>query len=344
MNIYVDEAGLFVPPRTGHRYSLVLALIIPTANEEELLYEFLRLRDQWPHKAVEIKGSKLNESQSAEVLRLLAVYSVIAEYRVIDMALHPKPVVDEFKLRQASALTEHLTAEHSVAVRQRMHQDAEIVRSMANQLFIQSFITIDLILETLHTAINYFAQRLPRELGQFRWTIDGKDRSPTRMEEIWTALILPIGQARSAQEPFAKVEGFDYGHFSPYEIMESTADEEMRKHLEWMRSALPFRKQVSGDLRCIAARKILNEDRKFADSRSNLGLQLADIAASIICRAYNGNLQLPGWRDASKLLVRKKIAPILQIGKAAHYRRGLESRAAAVWRQLDAKSQAMVLE
>src|SRR6266508_4330643 len=28
MNIYVDEAGLFVPPRTGHRYSLVLALII----------------------------------------------------------------------------------------------------------------------------------------------------------------------------------------------------------------------------------------------------------------------------------------------------------------------------
>jgi len=34
----------------------------------------------------------------------------------------------------------------------------------------------------------------------------------------------------------------------------------------------------------------------------------------------------------------------LQIGKAAHYRRGLESRAAAVWRQLDAKSQAMVLE
>jgi hypothetical protein len=25
MNIYVDEAGLFVPPKTGHRYSLVLA-------------------------------------------------------------------------------------------------------------------------------------------------------------------------------------------------------------------------------------------------------------------------------------------------------------------------------
>ena len=68
MNIYVDEAGLFVPPKTGHRYSLVLALVIPTANEEELLYEFLRLRDGWPNKAVEIKGSKLNESQAAEVL------------------------------------------------------------------------------------------------------------------------------------------------------------------------------------------------------------------------------------------------------------------------------------
>jgi hypothetical protein len=344
MNIYVDEAGLFVPPKAGHRYSLVLALIIPTANEEEVFYEFLRLRDEWPEKAVEIKGSKLNESQSAEVLRLLAGYRVIAEYRVIDMALHPKPVVDEFKLRQASALTEHLTTEHSDDVREKMHQDAEIVRSMANQLFVQAFITIDLILETLHTAINYFAQRLPTELGQFQWTIDGKDRSLTRMEEIWSALILPIGQARSAQEPFAKVEGFDYRHFSPYEIVESTADEGTRKHLEWMRSALPFRKRVPSDLRCIAASKILNEHRKFSDSRSNLGLQLADVVASTICRAYNGNLQLPGWRDASKLLVRKKIAPISQIGKAAHYRRGLESRAAGVWRQLDANSQAMVLE
>jgi hypothetical protein len=344
MNIYVDEAGLFIPPKIGHRYSLVLVLIIPTANEEELLYEFLGLRDGWPNKAVEIKGSKLNESQAAEVLRLLAVYSAIAEYRVIDMALHPKPVVDEFKVRQASALTEHLTDEHSLAVRQRMHQDGEIIRSMPNQLFIQAFTTIDLILETLHTAINYFAQRLPRELGQFRWTIDRKDQSPTRMEEIWTALILPIGQARSAQEPFAKVEGFDYSHFAPYEIVESTAHEQMRKHLERMRSTLPFRKRIPGELRCIAAGKILNNDRKFAHSRSNLGLQLADIAASIICRAYNGNLQSPGWRDASKLLARKKTAPILQIGKAAHYRRGLESRAAAVWRQLDANSQAMVLE
>ena len=95
---------------------------------------------------------------------------------MIDMALHPKQVRGvEFKLRQASALTEHLTTEHSDDVRQKMHQDAEIVRSMANQLFVQAFITIDLILETLHTAINYFAQRLPTELGQFQWTIDGKD-------------------------------------------------------------------------------------------------------------------------------------------------------------------------
>jgi hypothetical protein len=117
MNIYVDEAGLFVPPKAGHRYSLVLALIVPTAREAELLYEFLRLRDEWPHKAVEIKGSKLDENQTAQVLRLLARYGVIAEYRVIDMALHSTAVVDEFKLRQASALTEHLSEEHSVAVR-----------------------------------------------------------------------------------------------------------------------------------------------------------------------------------------------------------------------------------
>jgi hypothetical protein len=343
MNIYVDEAGTFVPPKRGHLYSLVLALIIPTAREAELFYEFLRLRDVWPCQAVEIKGRTLNEEQAAQVLRLLAIYGVIAEYCVIDMALHRTAVIDDFKLRQASALTEHLSSEHSAAVQQRLHEDAQIVRSMANQLFVQAFLTIELILETLDTAINYFAQRLPEELGQFRWTIDGKDRTPTQMERIWTTFILPIGQVRSSRHPFAKVEGFDYSHFAKYEIDESTADEEMRKHFKWMRSALPFSKPAPTELRCIAARKILNEERTFADSVSNLGLQLADMVASIICRAYNGHIQLPGWVAVSNLLVRKRAAPIVQIGKAAEDYAGLESHAAKVWRQLDANSRAMVL-
>ena len=52
---------------------------------------------------------------------------------------------------------------------------------------------------------------------------------------------------------------------------------------------------------------------------SNLvpNIQLADIAASTLCRALNGHLQPSGWEPAAQLLIREKEAPFMQIGKAA---------------------------
>src|SRR5271170_4028153 len=67
MRIYIDEAGPFLPPQSPRSlFSLVLSLIIPSSIEQELFYEFLRLRDTWPNQSVEIKGSSLNESQAAQ--------------------------------------------------------------------------------------------------------------------------------------------------------------------------------------------------------------------------------------------------------------------------------------
>jgi hypothetical protein len=59
------------------------------------------------------------------------------------------------------------------------------------------------------------------------------------MEQLWSTLILPFGVPRSALRPYAKLEGFDYSHFAKYEIDEDTADEKMRRHLQWMRENLP---------------------------------------------------------------------------------------------------------
>jgi len=345
MNIYIDEAGPFIPPKGTRRYSLILAVVIPSATETELFYQFLRLRDSWPQQVIEIKGSKLNEDQAAQVMALLAAHGVIVEYYAIDMALHPDEVIDEFKKRQADAITANLTAEHAEAVVRRLHDDAEALRRLANPLFVQAFVTIQLTLDMLDVAINYHAQRRPDELGRFAWTIDRKDRSVTEMEQLWSTLMLPMGESRSALRPYAKVEGLDYSHFAKYEIDETTADEEMKRHLKWMRETLPSSKPRTDPLRCIDAKRIWTGDRAFEDSANNLGLQLADIAATTLCRALNGNLQQQGWEPISKLLIRKKAAPFLQIGKAATGQHPpLEPHAAKVWRTLDAKSQAMVLE
>ena len=129
------------------------------------------------------------------MLDILAEHNVIAEYYAIDMSLHPKVVIDEFKQRQAAAITANLTSEHAEAVVRRLHEDAEGIRRLANPLFVQAFISIKLSLDMIDVAMNYYAQRQPSELGEFAWTIDRKDRAVTEMEQLWSALMLPMGES-----------------------------------------------------------------------------------------------------------------------------------------------------
>ena len=219
MKIYVDEAGVFIPPTGRRRHSLVLALVVPTETEPDLLYQFLRLRDSWPEQAIEIKGSRLNEGQAAQVADLLAAHDVIAEFRGIDMQLHPSVIIDEFKERQAVALTENLTPRHPEGIVRSLRQAAQGIRALSNPLFVQAFLTIQLILNMLDVAINYHAQRRPSELGRFAWVIDRKGHSITQMEQLWSTLILPFGESWSAQRPLAIVEGFDYSHCASHQIV-----------------------------------------------------------------------------------------------------------------------------
>jgi|SRR5665213_682595 len=90
MRIYIDEAGGFVvpPPTRLHSFSLVLALAFPSASEADLFNEFLRLRDGWPIRGVEIKGSTLDESRAAQVIDLLCRYNVLVNFFALDMTTH----------------------------------------------------------------------------------------------------------------------------------------------------------------------------------------------------------------------------------------------------------------
>src|ERR1700687_1995435 len=154
MRIYIDEAGGFVvpSPTKQHSYSLVLALVVPTTIEPELFYGFRPLRDGWPNPQVEIKGSKLNESQAAELIALLGRYDVLVNFFTIDMAAHGNSLTDDFKARQADAITAHLTPEHRESLIAELRADADKMRSMPNQLFLQAFLMISLVLEAIQEA------------------------------------------------------------------------------------------------------------------------------------------------------------------------------------------------
>ena len=305
MRIYIDEAAFLPPNPPRSLFSLVLALIIPTAIENDLFYEFLRVRDTWPNQYVEIKGSSLDESQAAQVINLVLRYDTLVQFIALDANTHPDPMVEDFKNRQADCVTANITREHQPGLIQDLHQLGEAVRAMPNQLFLQAFATWEVIFRTIREGMLYFVQRQPNELGDIAWVIDRKDRTITQMEETWSTLILPLSESAFAKEPLISFKGEDYSYFhARYGFTEATADADLLRHTRWLTS-LYGKPAMTKDSAGINVKLLLTEQRAFQDSRDSLGLQLSDMLAAILRRAFNDRLQFAGWKDFGGLLVRQ---------------------------------------
>jgi hypothetical protein len=345
MRIYIDEAGLFVPPKPPRSsYSLVLALVVPSAIEGELFYEFLRLRDTWPNQRVEIKGSSLDESHAAQLISLLLRYDVLVEFIALDTNTHPDALTLDFKNRQADAVTANITREHHPGPIPHMHALGEAVRAMPNQLFLQAFATWELIIRTIREGTLYYVQRQPAELGDIGWVVDRKDRTITEMEKTWSTLILPMGESAFGKEPLGGIEGEDYSYFdSRYGVNEATADPETLSHLQWVNSVYG-RSEEEGDRAPIDAKKLLSEQLTFEDSRDSLGLQLADMLAAILRRALNSRLQLSGWQDFGGLLIRHRNpgTGFIQLGNSN--RTDMVGHVAEICKVLDGKAKGMLVQ
>jgi hypothetical protein len=345
MRIYIDEAGPFVPPNPPRSlFSLVLALIIPTAIEKDLFYEFLCLRDTWPNQNVEIKGSSLDESQAAQVISLLLRYDTLVQFIALDANAHPDPVVEDFKNRQADAVTANITREHHPGPIPHLHQLGEAVRAMPNQLFLQAFATWELIIKAIREGMLYFVQRQPQELGDIGWVIDRKDRTITQVEDTWSTLILPLIENAFAREPVIRIMGEDYSYFdSRYGFTEATADPEMLRHSRWLSSVYGKPTRVNDSVG-VDLNLLLTEQRTFQDSRDSLGLQLSDMLAAILRRALNDRLQFPGWKDFGGLLVRHWQAGdgFIQLGRGGDI--PMLGHAAKVCQVLHATAKDMIAE
>jgi hypothetical protein len=345
MRVYIDEAGAFVVPAStkDSSYSLVLAVALPSSTEAELFKEYLLLRSGWPNPEKEIKGSKLNEHQAAQIISLISRYDVLVNYYAIDMASHGDRLVTDFKLRQAAAVVANLTSEHQSELVSQLSGFADYIRGMANQLFVQAFLTVNLVLEAVQELTLYYVQRQPRELGSIAWIVDRKDRTITQMEDMWTALILPWSESHFARKPLLSPIGADFSHFDArYGITPGKSDEEMSRHLEWLYKTYNLR-PPSGSEKSLDAKRLLTEQLEFLDSRDSPGLQLADMLAAILRRALMKHLQLSGWQNFGRLLTSKPNSPFLRLGGPEGIPPKVKGRAAYVYQVLKSKAKPMIL-
>jgi hypothetical protein len=56
---------------------------------------------------------------------------------------------------------------------------------MPPQLYVQCVLMSELVATAIEDNLMYFAQRRPRELGKFEWTVDAKDPVRVSPQEAW---------------------------------------------------------------------------------------------------------------------------------------------------------------
>ena len=260
---------------------------MPSSQQVAVRRAFRNLKRGLGFGGNEVKGSSLSEYQAAQVTSLLRDYDVILEAVVVDAGEHADQQVTEFKLKQADRLMTHVTRDHQPTLIQDVLAMQELMRTLPNQLFLQAFCMWQLIPRLLETATMYYSQRRSAELGSFVWRVDAKDESVTAMEHIWTTLIGPLITTKSPDAPMGMIPGADYSYFERFDTEPLDGSKRM-----------PGRQYTD-------MKKVLRDDFEFVTSRRDLGIQMADILASVLTRALNGTLQKPGWKGMGPLLIHR---------------------------------------
>jgi hypothetical protein len=297
IHVYIDESGAFIPlERRKSKVSGVVALFCSSRVINDMLAEFTRLARSFPASHGEVKGSRLNEGQVAAVIALVEKYDGLVEAQVIDSGWHKDRDLLAFRMKQADNIGRHAAKNPDGKIRELAARLQANVEAMSNQLFMQAWMMFPLVERVMQTAIWYYSLNAPRELGGFDWTVDAKEAGGmTAAEDFWTKFVVPYAQ--NHMKPLRLLPDGD--HSALESLM--TVDPEGKTGLS-----------IPG---------VLTDHLAFKDSASECGLQLVDIIASAITRAFNGTLGEAGWHRLPYLLAGTE-SQVIQYGRMVLRKRG----------------------
>lgn len=325
MIIFIDEGGHFTP---SAGISVLCSLSIPHSLLDAARATLADLTGRWPRKGGELKGGLLNKWHLTALTTALFQHDAILQCIGTDVSLEDQEQIASHKRRQCEGITKHLLPTHPADLREQVTALRATLERMPNQLYVQFVLLSDLVLTTAERDAMYFAQRRPSELERFEWVIDAKDpKRVTVQEEWWRQTLGPLGESKSRQRPFGRIDdpAFDYSYFDKIYRFE--------KELWWPDRP---RERVNG----IDVAKLISGSVSFSDSRSDILLQAIDILANFMRRSMNGEIEdTDVYRQLGRLQILTKRGGSLQAMEFAsfsnrpRYRKGLGKIAGIMTRQ-----------
>lgn len=331
MHFFIDESGSFIRNESGESaISCVGVLILPGRFVDEALTGFKTLSQDWPKSENgEVKGSKLDEAQIAQLCGFLIQFQAIFEVSVLDLNASEEVDVCAHRARTAEALTVGLTDEHRSELKQGVWQLRHQLEKIPLQLYAQTTALTDLVWRAFQHGQLFYCQRLPGELANYIWQIDAKEKKgPTSYEEWWRTCVMPLLQSRSLREPAKMLRGGNYSAYLRKFPLEA-APAYLEPHLP------AGKKGKFHDLGSIFG------NIKFQDSLIEPGIQIADVLTNAIRRGLSGRLQEKGWRAAGRLLIHSSRGAIV-VNSFSSESKTLKRAYAPIVRELNKGGQNMI--
>lgn len=281
MNVYIDESGSFVfHPKEGS-WSVVVAVCCPESSRKSIFGVVNQLRRKHGNPGGEVKLPKLGERAYLRFLEELSSHEFVMFASATDSGLNSPDRVQAHQLAAVEDIRSNIPRMKFEGGRIGTALLADQLESLSPQLYVQLVTQIDLAYDVIARAINFYVQRKPVSLREFRWRVDQKNTSKTVFEEVFEKMAPPLLQARSIREPMMYIRQFDYRDLAAYEFAPGKGPDYLQTEY-----GLP---PMDG----LNVQKLFRGNLKFVDSVASEGVQVADLLASGLRRALKGNFDDP---------------------------------------------------
>lgn len=258
-----------------------MAVATPEASRQDLEKLCERLRRAHGGHSGEVKLPQLGETGYKRFLDELADIDMAFFATATDSGLNAPVLVEAHRAAQVADIRSNIPRMRFEGGRIGLSLLADQVESLPNQLYVQLICQVNLLDDVMRRGINYYVQRHPATLREFRWRVDQKNTTKTTFEEAFEKIAPPLLQSRSIREPLFRVKGFDYRYFAAYEFAEGEAPDYLQTEY-----GLP---PMDG----FNVQKLLRGNLRFVDSNSLAGVQVADLLASGLRRTLKGAFDDP---------------------------------------------------
>lgn len=278
MNIFIDESGSFASTNKRESWSIVAA-ITSTESARRVIESAVGMvrRSARAHPNEEVKLNRISEPDYLKFLGALDSDGIVVFATATDSGLNSPDRVAQHQSLQVHDVRKNIDHMRHEGGRAGVALLANQMEALPHQLYVQLLCQTHLLYEIVRRAINYFAQRSPATLREFRWRIDQKNTSKTVYEDAFEKIAPALLQTRSLSEPLERVGGFNYSHFGAYEYEDGKTPDYLQTEY-----GLP-------PMESINVQKLIRGNLAFQDSQASNGIQAVDLVATGLRRVLKGN-------------------------------------------------------